>query len=47
MKKTIDRAAVISLEDHKCNMCHMKFSKEQGLKIQKGKMRSENKQKHM
>ena len=46
-EKTIGKAEVIVLEDHKCDMCQMKFAKEHGLQVHKGRMHSEKKRKHM
>ena len=43
-EKTIGK---ITAEEYKCEMCHMIFGKEHGLRVHKGKMHSENKRKHM
>ena len=35
------------MENYICDMCHMKFASEHGMRIHKGKMHSENKRKHL
>ena len=46
-EKTIRRSSVKSSEHHKCDMCHIRFGNEHGLRIHKGKMHSEKKRKHL
>ena len=44
--KTIGRP-VLNSEEHTCDMCHMKFGTDHGLRIHRGKMHSENKRKQL